>query len=76
MKWDRDMLDAALDEALRDGAAVRAPEADSPADARALRQALYNRAGRRKLEGLEFSLQGAHVVVKRKERKTVRRVEE
>lgn len=76
IKWPQQLLDETLDEALRDGVAIRAPEPDDPGEARALRQALYNRALRRGLEGLTFGVEGTHVAVRRKRTKNLRVVQQ
>lgn len=74
-KWNQQMLNDALEEALRDGMAVRVPHADDPADTAKLRLALYNRAKARGLHrDLEFIVEERHVIVRRKEHKGMQKV--
>lgn len=74
-KWNQEALNATLEEALRDGIAVRVPQADEPKDSERLRYALYNRARQRGLLGdLEFVLEERHVIVRRRDLLGMRKV--
>lgn len=66
-KWSQEALDEALDEAVRDGMAVRTTAHPTPEESRTMRNALYNRAKARGFHrDLEFALEGTHVVLRRK----------
>ena len=73
MRWNQNELDEALDEALRDGIAIREPKPtgkhrSGSSDARAMRYALYNRAKTRGIHPLlRFELNKSMVYIRKNE---------